>query len=56
MRVTKMAILSFPLNWNHPGDCHHGITEERISEWTLHVEPVKKVRVGKRIIYFFIFK
>lgn len=55
MRVAKYAILSFPLNWNCPGDCHHGITEEVISEWTLFMEPIKKVKVGSRIIYFFKF-
>ena len=60
IRISKMAILSFPLNWNCPGNCHHNITEEKISEWTLHVNPVKKIKVGKktskRIIYFFKFK
>lgn len=59
MRISKMAILSFPLNWNCPGDFHHGITEKQIAEWTLHVKPVKKIKVktGKtRIIYFYKFK
>lgn len=57
IRISKMAILSFPLNWNRPGDIHHNITEEKISEWTLRINPVKKIKVGKktlkRIIYFF---
>lgn len=55
MRIAKYAILSFPLNWNCPGDCHHGITEEQISEWTLFLQPIKKIKVGSRIIYFFKF-
>jgi hypothetical protein len=59
MRISKMAILSFPLNWNCPGDCHHGITEKQIAEWTLHVKPVKKIKIKggqARIIYLFKFK
>jgi len=61
IRTSKMAILSFPLNWNCPENIrHHNITEEKISEWTLHINPVKKIKVGKRsserIIYFFKFK
>ena len=60
IRISKMAILSFPLNWDCPGNCHHNITEEKISEWTLHVNPVKKIKVGERtserIICFFKFK
>ena len=54
-RIAKYAILSFPLNWNCPGDCHHGITEEKINEWTLFAEPLKKIKVGSRIVYFFKF-
>jgi FKBP-type peptidyl-prolyl cis-trans isomerase 2 len=61
IRTSKMAILSFPLNWNCPDNIrHHNITEEKISEWTLHINPVKKIKVGKRnsqrIIYFFKFE
>lgn len=60
IRISKMAILSFPLNWNCPGNYHHNITEEKISEWTLHINPVKKIKVDirtrERIIYFFKFK
>jgi len=45
MRISKMAILSFPLNWNCPGDCHHGITKKDIAEWTLNTVPAKKIKV-----------
>ena len=55
IRISKMAVLSFPLNWNCPGNCHHGITEEVIADWTLNIEPVKKIQVKNRIIYFFKF-
>lgn len=65
MRISKMAILSFPLNWNVPGNCHHNITEEKIAQWTLGVKPEKKIIAGNfirkllnqnlRIIYFFKF-
>ncbi len=54
-RIARMAILSFPLNWYCPGNCHHGITEEIIAGWTHHIPPVKKIQVGIRIIYFFRF-
>lgn len=55
LRICKYAILSFPLNWNCPGNCHHGITKEIIAEWTLFIEPVKVFKVGARIIYFYKF-
>ena len=55
IRVSKSVILSFPLNWYCPGDCHHGITQETIKEWTLEYEPVKILEVGTRIIYHFKF-
>jgi len=54
-RTSNMAILSFPLNWNLPGDCHHGISEEKISQWTNNVKPHTKLKVNSRIIYFFKF-
>jgi len=41
-RIAKMALLSFPLNWHRPGDIHHGITEEKIAEWTNQVKPKRK--------------
>jgi hypothetical protein len=56
MRISNKAILSFPLNWYCPGNIHHGITEEIIADWTLHVQPEKKEIVGSRIIYLFKFK
>ena len=55
MRISKMAILSFPFKWYCPGDCHHNITREKIIEWTLGIRPVKIKGVGTRIIYFFKF-
>lgn len=43
MRIAKMAVLSFPLEWHCPGNVHHGITEETIAAWTLQVRPVRKI-------------
>ena len=69
MRISKMAILSFPYMWNCPEDNanypeHHMIDEKIISEWTLGVEPMKIVKIprtgekvskGPRLIYFWRF-
>jgi len=69
MRVSKMAILSFPYLWNCPKDNknypeHHMIDEELIGDWTLNIKPEKiieikrtgeKVSKGPRIIYFWRF-
>jgi len=41
-RIAKMAVLSFPLNWYCPGNLHHGITEEKIAEWTNQTKPTLK--------------
>ncbi len=55
MRVSRMAILSFPYRWHCRGDFHHGIDDQQIAEWTLHVEPKETIKVGTRIIYVFEF-
>lgn len=69
MRISKMAILSFPYMWDCPKDNanypeHHMIDEKIISEWTLNIQPIKiikiprtgeKVSKGPRIIYFWKF-
>lgn len=69
MRVSKMAILSFPYMWDCPKDsrnypAHHMIDEELINDWTLNVKPEKiiiiprtgsEVSKGQRIIYFWKF-
>lgn len=55
-RISKMAIFSFPYKWDCPGDCHNGIDEKKISEWTMNTKPVKVLKVGIRIIYFFKFE
>lgn len=56
IRISRSAILSFPLNWQcEPGNCHNGITEEIIAEWTNNIEPIHKIKVGKRIVYMFNF-
>lgn len=52
MRISKMAILSFPLNWFFPGDSHNRITEDTISEWTLHAIPFKKIKVTQKVFFF----
>lgn len=52
MRISKMAILSFPLNWFFPGDCHNRITEDTISEWTQHAIPFKKIKVTQKLFFF----
>ena len=69
MRVSKMAVLSFPYMWDCPKDNanypeHYMIDEKIIADWTLGVEPQKviiiprtgeKVSKGPRIIYFWRF-
>lgn len=69
MRISKMAILSFPYIWDCPKDsrnypAHHMIDEELISDWTLNVKPEKIIKIprtgsevskGPRIIYFWKF-
>jgi hypothetical protein len=69
MRISKMAILSFPYMWDCPKDNanypeHHMIDEKIIADWTLHIEPVKIIKIsrtgervskGPRIIYFWKF-
>ena len=56
MRISKMAILSFPYKWNWPGNCHHNIDENVIADWTLHIQPEQIIKVENRIIYFFRFE
>ena len=65
MRISKMAILSFPYLWDCPRDNanypeHHIIDEKIIANWTLNIEPVRIIKIprtgervskGPRIIY-----
>lgn len=58
MRVSRGAVLSFPYQWNKPGDPHHGIDREVIARWTLHHPPEEIIEAGKeypRILYRFRF-
>jgi hypothetical protein len=69
MRISKMAILSFPYMWDCPRNNanypeHHMIDEKIIADWTLGVEPIKVIKIprtgekiskGPRIIYFWKF-
>lgn len=55
MRVAGRAILSFPYKRYCPGNCHHGIDEKTIANWTGHVRPKKVIKAGAVIIYFFEF-
>jgi len=58
MRVSRRAILSFPLGWDCPSDAmHHGITREKIAEWTLGIKPMQTILVPNpnRIIYYWEF-
>jgi hypothetical protein len=69
MRVSKMAILSFPYLWDCPKDsrnypAHHMIDEELIRDWTMNIKPEKIIKIsrtgpevskGPRIIYFWKF-
>lgn len=50
MRISKTAILSFPLNWKHGDKRHKGITREKIASWTLNVKPEKEIEVNNRLI------
>lgn len=69
MRVSKMAIMSFPYMWDCPKDsrnypAHHLIDEKIIGDWTLNIKPEKIIKIprtgpevskGPRIIYFWKF-
>lgn len=61
MRISRKALLSFPYKWHCPGNCHHNITEQTISDWTLGTPPlriamVKAPNVQDRVIYYFDFE
>ena len=52
MRISRMAVLSFPYMWDCPKDNanfpeHHMIDEGIISSWTLNIEPIKVVRIPR---------
>jgi len=51
-RISKNVVLSFPYKWNHGDHMHKGIDEDKIAEWTCHVEPDEIVLIKNRIIYF----
>lgn len=55
LRISGMAVLSFPYMWVCPGNCHHGIDNDKIREWTLGIEPFKRVEIAKRVICFYKF-
>ena len=40
MRISRMAVMSFPLNWQIGDYMHLGITHETIRQWTLYEEPL----------------
>jgi hypothetical protein len=54
-RIARRAILSFPYKWHCPGDCHHGIDDAVIADWTLHFAPTRTKLVEKRMLYLFAF-
>ena len=70
MRISKMAILSFPYHWDGGEEkpshrAHRDIDRELIEDWTLNVKPEKIIEIsrtgsefskGPRIIYFWKFK
>ena len=69
MRISKMAILSFPLQWEGGEEkpshrAHRFIDRELIEDWTLNLKPEKIIEIprtglefskGPRIIYFWRF-
>ena len=56
-RISKKAILSFPLRWDCPEDpVHHMITEKRILSWTCFTEPVKKEYTDNRLVCLYEFE
>jgi hypothetical protein len=69
MRISKMAILSFPYHWDGGEEklshrAHRDIDRELIEDWTLNVKPEKIIEIprtgsefskGPRIIYFWRF-
>lgn len=69
MRISKMAILSFPYNWDGGEEkpshrAHRSIDKEIIGDWTLNIKPEKIIEIprtgpefskGPRIICFWKF-
>jgi hypothetical protein len=69
MRISKMAVLSFPYDWEGGEEkpshrAHRSIDRELIEDWTLHIKPEKIIEIartgaefnrGPRIIYFWKF-
>lgn len=69
MRISKMAILSFPYHWDGGEEkpshrAHRDIDREIIEDWTLKLKPEKVIEIsrtgpefnkGPRIIYFWKF-
>lgn len=69
MRISKMAILSFPYHWEGGEEkpshrAHRSIDREIIEDWTLNIKPEKIIEIsrtgpefskGPRIIYFWKF-
>ena len=69
IRISKMAILSFPYKWEIPKENanypeHHQIDEELLEDWTFNIKPERIIKVpgtgdkiskGPRIIYFWKF-
>lgn len=69
MRISKMAILSFPYHWDGGEEkpshrAHRDIDRELIEDWTFNVKPEKIIEIprtgsefskGPRIIYFWRF-
>lgn len=69
MRISKMAILSFPYHWDGGEEkpshrAHRDIDRELIEDWTFNVKPQKIIEIprtgsefskGPRIIYFWKF-
>ncbi|MEN8904828.1 MAG: hypothetical protein ABF289_02600 [Clostridiales bacterium] len=57
IRISKMAILSFPYKWNDQGDekllekpgyrAHFDIDKELISDWTLGIKPKKIIEIPR---------
>ena len=58
-RVARHAIISLPIDWqmDDPGDCHHGISEERALSWFAPRVPTRVVEGNagprRRVIYVF---
>jgi len=50
MRISKVAILSFPYRWSWGDKRHKGITRDTINKWTCNIKPARENIINNRLI------